>query len=114
MRPSPSSRPVGSHCTCPSTQINGFKVVGSESYLARCRGCATILVVLATVGVVCRAQMTPQDASGVTSCETELASCQAVLGAVGTERAEDVVPLATVTAKTGPPSSGSEGALIAF
>jgi hypothetical protein len=75
-------------------------VVGSDSYLARCRGCATILVVLATVEVVCRAQMTPQDASGVTSCETELASFQAVLGAVGTKKAEDVVPLATVTAET--------------
>ena len=69
---------------------------------------------LATVGVVCRAQMTPQDASGVASCETELAKCQALLGAVGTKKAEDVVPLATVTAETGPPSSGSKGALIAF
>ncbi len=114
MRPSPSSRPVGSHCTGASSQINGFTVVGSDSYISRCRGCATILVVLATVGVVCRAQMTPQDASGVTSCETELASCQALLGAVGTKKAEDEVPLATVTAETGPPSSGSKGALIAF
>jgi hypothetical protein len=70
--------------------------------------------VLATFGVVCRAQMTPQDASGVTSCETELAKCQALIGAVGTKKAEDVVPLATVTAETGPPSSGSEGALIAL
>ncbi len=51
-------------------------------------------MVLATFGVVCRAQMTPQDASGVTSCETELASCQAVLDAVGAQKAEDVVPLA--------------------
>jgi hypothetical protein len=69
---------------------------------------------LATFGVVCHAQLTPQDASGVTSCETELASCQAVLGAVGTKNAEDVVPLAAVTAETGTPSynlsSASKGA----
>ena len=65
---------------------------------------------LATFGVVCHAQMTPQDASGVTSCEAELASCQAVLGAVGTKNAEDVVPLAGVTAETGTPSSASKGA----
>jgi hypothetical protein len=67
-----------------------------------------MLVVLATFGVVCHAQLTPQDdASGVSSCETELASCQAVLGAVGTKKAEDVVPLAAVT---GTPSSASKGA----
>ncbi len=66
---------------------------------------------LGTFGVVCHAQMAPQDdASGVTSCETELASCQAVLGAVGTRKAEDIVPLAAVTAKTGTPSSASKGA----
>jgi hypothetical protein len=69
-----------------------------------------ILGVLATFGVVCHARMTPQDASGVPSCEAELASCQAVLGAVGTEKAEDVVPLAAVTAETGTPSSASKGA----
>ncbi len=102
--------PFGSHCTCPSSQFNGFTVVGSVSYLARCRGYATILGVLATFGVVCHTQTTPQDASGVTSCETELASCQAVLGAVGTKKAEDVVPLATGTAETGTPSSASQGA----
>jgi hypothetical protein len=68
-------------------------------------------VVLATFGVVGHAQLTPQDdASGVPSCETELASCQAVLGAVGTNKAEDVVPLAAVTAETGMPSSASKGA----
>ena len=102
--------PFGSHCICPSSQISGVTVVGSDSYRTRCRGCATILVVLATFGVVCHAQMTPQDASGVTSCEAELASCQAVLGAVGTKKAEDVVPLAAVTAETGTPSSASKGA----
>jgi hypothetical protein len=102
--------PFDSHCTCPSLQTNRFAVVGSDSYLARCRSRAAILVVLATFGVVCHAQMTPQDASGVTSCETELASCQAVLDAVGTKKAEDVVPLATVTAETGTPSSASKGA----
>jgi hypothetical protein len=104
--------PFGSHCTCPSSQINGFTVTRSESSLARCRGCASILVVLATFGVVCHAQLTPQDdASGVdTSCEAELASCQAVLGTVGTKNAEDVVPLAAVTAETGTPSSASKGA----
>ncbi len=64
---------------------------------------------LATFGVICHAQMTPQDdASVVTSCEAELASCQAVLGAVGTKKAEDVVPLAAVTAETGTPSSASK------
>jgi hypothetical protein len=102
--------PFGSHCTCASSQISGFTVVGSDSYLARCRGCATILVVLATFGVVCHAQMTSQDASGFPSCETELASCQAVLGAVGTKKAEDGVPLAAVTAEAGTPSSASKGA----
>jgi hypothetical protein len=85
-------------------------LAGSDSSLARCRSCATILGVLATFGVVCHAQMTSQNASGVTSCETELASCRAVLGAVGTKKAEDGVPLAAVTAETGTPSSASTGA----
>ncbi len=102
--------PFGSHCTCASSQINGFTVVSSDTSLALCRSCATILVVLVTLGVVCHAQMTPQDASGVTSCETELASCQAVLGAVGTKKAEDVVSLAAVAAETGTPSSASKDA----
>jgi hypothetical protein len=102
--------PFGSHCTCPSSQFKGFADVGSISYLARCRNRAAILVVLATFGVVCHAQMTPQDASGVTSCEAELASCQAVLGALGTKKAKDVVPLSSVTAETGTPSSASKGA----
>jgi hypothetical protein len=106
--------PFRSHRTCPSSQISGVTVVGSDSYLSRCRGCATILVVLATFGVVCHAQMTPEDASGVTSCETELASCQAVLSAVGAKKAEDVVPLAAAAAETGKchctPSSASRGA----
>ena len=102
--------PAPSVHTAPA-QINGFTVAGSDTYLARCRSCATILGVLAMFGVVCHAQMTPQDdASGVTSCETELASCQAVLSAVGTKKAEDGVPLAAVTAETGTPSSASRGA----
>jgi hypothetical protein len=102
--------PFRSRRTCPSSQISGVTVVGSDSYLARCRGCTTILVLLATLGVVCHAQLTPQNASGVPSCETELASCQAVLGAVGTKKAEDVVTLAAVTTETGTPSSASKGA----
>ena len=106
--------PIGSHCICASSQINRFADVAADSLLVRCRGRAAILVVLATFGVVCHAQMPPQDAPGVTSCEAELASCQALLGAVGTKKAEDVAPLATVTAETGPPSSGSKGALVAF
>ncbi len=100
----------GSPCTCPSSQTNRGAVVGSDSYLVRCRSRAAILVVLATFGVVCRAQMTTQDASGVTSCETELAKCQAVLDAVNAQKAKEVVPLATVTAETGTPSSASKGA----
>ena len=98
------------HCICASSQINGFAVVAAGPSLVRCRGCAAILVVLATFGVVCHAQMTPQDASGVTSCETELASCQAVLGAVGNKQAKDAVPLAAVIDETGTPSSASKGA----
>jgi hypothetical protein len=102
--------PFGSHCTCPSSQINGFTLVGSDSYLARCRGRAAILVVLATFGVVCHAQLTPQDASGVTSCEADLAKCQALLGAVGAKEAEGFVHLAAVTAETGTPSLAAKGA----
>ena len=103
--------PFGSHYKLHSpSQIIGFTVVGSDSSFFRCRSRAPILVVLATFGVVCNAQVTPQDASGVTSCEAELASCQAVLGAVGTRKAEDVVPLAAVTAETGTPSSASKSA----
>jgi hypothetical protein len=70
-----------------------------------------MLVVLATCNVVCCAQMTPQNVSGVASCETELASCQAVLDEVGSKKADDVVPFAAVT---GTPSSASEGAQIVF
>ena len=70
-------------------------------------------MVLATFGVVCHAQMTPQDDRDA-SCEAELAKCQAVLGAVGAKKAEDAVHLAAVTAETGTPSSASEGAQIAF
>ena len=90
--------------------MNGFAVVAAHSSLFRCRSRSPILVVLATFGVVCHTQMTPQDASGVTSCEAELVSCQAVLGAFGTKKGEDVVPLAAVTAETGTPSSASKGA----
>ncbi len=82
-----------------------------DPYLFRCRGRAAILVVLATFGVVCHAQMTPQDAY-IASCEAELAKCQAVLGAVGTKKLKDVMPLSAVTAETGTPSSASEGAQI--
>ncbi len=89
------------------SQINGRAVVSAHSSRVRCRGRAPILVVLATIGVVCHAQMTPQDASGITSCEAELAKCQAVLGA---KEAKDKAPLAAVTAESGTPSSESEGA----
>ena len=81
---------------------------------ARCRGCASILVVLATFGVVFHAQMTPHDASGGTSCEAELANCQALLAAVGAKEAKGVLSLSSVTAETGTPSSASEVAQIAF
>ena len=91
--------------------FNSLRVVGSDSYLARCRGCATILVVLATFGVVCHAQMTPHDAFGITSCEAELAKCQAVLGAVGSKKATDKVPLSAVTAETGT-TSAPKGAVL--
>ncbi len=80
-----------------------------QSSLVRCRGRAAILVVLATFGVVCPAEMAPHDASGITSCEAELAKCQALLGAVGAKEAEDKAPLAAVTAESGTPSSASKG-----
>jgi hypothetical protein len=68
-----------------------------------------MLVVLITFGVICHAQMTPQDA-----CQAELAKCQVVLGAVGAKEAKGVVPLAAIIAETGTPSSASKGALIAL
>jgi hypothetical protein len=89
------------------SQFNGRAFVAAHSSLVRCRSRAPILVVLATFGVVCHAQMTPQDASGITSCEAELAKCQAVLGA---KEAKDIAPLTAVTAESGTPSSESEGA----
>ena len=111
MRPSLASPPpIGSHCIRASSQINGFADVGSDSPLVCCRGRAAILVALATFGVVCRAQMTPQDASGVTSCEIQLASCQAVLGKVGPMGADGLVPLVAIMTETGTPSSASKGA----
>ena len=67
-------------------------------------------MVLATFGVVCHAQMKPQDASGVTSCEIQLASCQAVLGKVDGRGADGLVPLVAIMTETGTPSSASKGA----
>jgi hypothetical protein len=110
MRPSLASPPpIGSHA---SSQINGFADVGSDSPLVCCRGRAAILVALAAFGVVCRAQMTPQDASGVTSCEIQLASCQAVLGKVGARGADGLVPLVAIMTETGTPFSASKGARV--
>ena len=57
-----------------------------------------MLVALVTFGVVSRAQMPRPDASDDKSCATELAICQALLGAVRAK--ETVVRLAAV-----PPSS---------
>ena len=68
------------------------------------------LVLLGTVGVVCHAQRPRLDASGVTRCEAALAKCQAVLGAVGANAAEDTVRLAAIFAKSGTASSASKGA----
>jgi hypothetical protein len=64
-----------------------------------------MLVALVTFGVVCHAQMPRPDASDVESCATELAVCQALLGAVGGKEAKNVVRLAAFT-----PSSKSNGA----
>ena len=106
--------PIGSHCIRASSQINGFADVIAaaitDSPLVCCRGRAAILLALATFGVVCHAQMTPQDAPGVTSCEIQLASCQAVLGKVGAKAADGLVPLVAIMTETGTPSSASEGA----
>jgi hypothetical protein len=76
---------------------------------ALCRNRAATLVVLITFGVICHAQMTPQDA-----CQAELAKCQVVLGAVGAKEAEGFVHLAAVIAETGMPSPASKGAPIAL
>jgi hypothetical protein len=65
-----------------------------------------MLMALVTFGVVCRAQMPRPDASDDKSCATELAICQALLGAVRTKEARDVVRLAAVP----PWSSKSNGA----
>ena len=56
-----------------------------------------MLVALVTFGVVCRAQMPRPDASDDKSCATELAICQALLGAVRAKEATDVVRLAAIT-----------------
>ena len=101
--------PIGSHCICSSSQINRFADVAADSLLVRCRGRAAILVVLATFGVVCHAQMPRPDASGVTRCEIQLASCQAVLGKVGAREADGLVPRADIMAETGTSSSASKG-----
>jgi hypothetical protein len=74
------------------------------SSLVRCRSRAAILVALVTFGVICHAQMPRPDASDDKSCATELAICQALLGAVRTK--ENVVRLAAVP----PSSSKSTGA----
>ncbi len=87
------------------SQLNGLAVVAAHSSLFRCRGRAPILVVLAAFGVICHAQMTPQDASGITSCEAEFANCQAVLGA---KEDKEKAPLAAVTAESGTLSSETE------
>jgi hypothetical protein len=94
----------------PSEQITGLAIAAADSSLVRCRSrrCrsrAPILVALVTCGVVCHAQMPRPDASDVKSCETELASCQALLGSVGGKEATDVVHLAAIS-----PSSKSSGA----
>ena len=102
--------PIGSHCICASSQINRFADVAADSLLVRCRGRAAILVVLATFGVVCHAQMPRPDASGVTRCEIQLASCQAVLGKVGAREADGLVPRADIMAETGTSSSASKDA----
>ncbi len=65
-----------------------------------------MLVALVTFGVKCHAQMPRPDASVVKSCETELAICQALLGAVGAKEATHVVRLAAIM----PSSSKSNGA----
>jgi hypothetical protein len=63
------------------------------------------VILVALVTPRCHAQMPLPDASDVKSCATELASCQALLGAVGGEEATDVVHLAAIS-----PSSKSSGA----
>jgi hypothetical protein len=65
-----------------------------------------MLVALVTFGVVSRAQMPRSDASDDKSCATELAICQALLGAVRTKEAKGVVRLAAIT-----PSSTSNGTI---
>ncbi len=71
-----------------------------------------MLVVLVTFGVICHAQMRRPDASVVKSCDTELAICQALLGAVRAKEATNVVRLAAITpslnpngARTHPPAA---------
>ena len=64
-----------------------------------------MLVALVTFCVVCHAQMPRSDASDDRSCATELAVCQALLGAVRAKEARDVLRLAAIT-----PSSKAIGA----
>ena len=59
-----------------------------------------MLVALVTFGVVSRAQMPRPDASDDKSCATELAICQALLGAVRAKDATDAVRLAAFTASS--------------
>ncbi len=69
--------------------------VGSSP--VRCRSCATILVALVMFDAVCDAHIPPRVVMDVKSCETELANCRALPGAVRAKEAKDVVPLAAIT-----------------
>ncbi len=64
-----------------------------------------MLMALVTFGVICYSKMPRPDASDDKSCATELAICQALLGAVRAKEAKDVLRLAPIT-----PSSTSNGA----
>jgi hypothetical protein len=69
--------------------------VGSSP--VRCRSRATFLVALVTFDAVCDAHIPRRVVTDVKSCETELANCQALPGAVRAKEAKDVVPLAAIT-----------------
>jgi hypothetical protein len=73
--------------------------------LVRRRSRATVLVALVAFGVVCHAQMPRRVASDVKSCDTQFANCQALMGAVRAEDANDVLRLVAI-----PLSSKSNGA----
>jgi hypothetical protein len=67
-----------------------------------------MLLALVTFGVVSRAQMPRPDASDDKSCATELAICQALLGAVRAREAKEATDVARLAPVT--PSSKSNGA----